>query len=493
MATQAGGFASGYMQAGEYQTQQQQGQDQHQMAMQSLAKGNIELASAQQQLDAMHAAQLELAHMHQGGGAGGGGGTGAGGQAVSGVAGQAYKSSELAFAAGDVYSKYGLFQQGAEFAEKGAKLAEAGSALEVHQAEQSTKMWQHVGSVLETVHENSPSAQQDWDNARMTFPHMFPEEAKHPEVQKFLKMSFKELGPQGLQMLKDASLSAQQQAEQQKTKAESKHIAAQTRWDDAGVLLRQSETREHNARATAIEKTGGKPPTGSEIKDADSLIEADYPGKDPKGYHLYSSEIAERAKQLIRADVDKDTAYKQAYEEVKKGGRLDNLPDKPSKKEQQASEVRGELVDDIDDLIRQIDENPGMLTGLSGRAGEVMEWGKTFSGIGDQATPATTFGEGMHALMLRVPKALTGSGKSAKDERALVGDIANVRKMMTSDATGRAKLSELRDIFARMQGKTITGKGDKVNPHGAVVREGTFNSKKVVQYADGTVDYPEGK
>lgn len=485
-----GGFAGGMMQAAEFQQNTTANSDAHNINMQNLAKGKLDIQQTQQLLDAQTAAMMELKNV----GSTGGPATGAGGPAVSGVAGQSYKASDLAFAAGESYMRHGLIQQGSEFMERGAKLAESGASLEKHQAEQSLKMWQHVGSVLETVHDGSPTASQEWDQVRMTFPLMFPEEAKHPEVQKFLQKPY---DPQTIDLLKRASVTAAEQAEQQKTKAESKHLAAQTRWDEAGVGLRKAETREHDARATAISKAGGKPPTGSAIKDADSLIEADYPGKDPKGYHLYSSEIAERAQQLIRADIDKDTAYKQAYEEVKSSGKLENLPDKPSAKDQKAGEQRNEMLDDIDDLMGQIDEDPSIV-GLSGRWGEVKEWGSTTAtrltgGVPDENAPATKFGAGMHALMTMAPQALGTKGRMTKDEKATLADITNVRKMMTSPETAKAKLKALRDIIARQQGKTISGKGDKVGPHGAVMREGTFGGKKVVQYADGTVDYPEGK
>lgn len=451
--TEVGGFAGGYMAAGEYQTQQQTGQDQHAAAMQDLAKGKLQIQQTQQLLDAQHAAQLELAHH----GSSSGGGKGAGGGEMSGISGQAYKASELSFAAGEVYMKQGLIEQGSEFMEKGAKLAESGAALEKQQAEQSQKMWSHVGSSLETVHTDSPTASQDWDKLRMTFPLMFPEEAKHPEVQKFLKQPYDQ---KTVELLKRASVSAAEQADQQKTKAEIKHLEAQKRFEDAGVPLRQQEAREHSARATAIEKSGGKPPAAAEVNNAKSLIMADYPEADPKGYQLYASEIAERARTLTTSGMDKDSAYTQAYNEIKDTGKLEHLPAKQSAKEAKAGQTRGELIEDLDDLISQIDEDPSVV-GFQGRAGEVAEWGKTMTGLGDQGTPATKFGEGMHALMLRVPKALTGSGKSAKDERALVADIANVRKMMTSSETAKTKLTELRNIFARQQGKTITGKGDK--------------------------------
>lgn len=452
MATDVGGFAGGWMQAGEYQTQQQTGQDQHQAAMQDLAKGNLQIQQTQQLLDAQHAAMLELSHHNTSGGA-----KGAGGPEVSGVAGQSYKASELSFAAGEVYMKHGLIEQGSEFMEKGAKLAESAATLEKQQADQSQKMWSHVGSSLETVHPGSPTAAQDWDKLRMTFPLMFPDEAKHPEVQKFLQKPY---DPQTIELLKRASVSAKEQAEQQKVKAETKQSEAQAAYERAGIPLRQAEAKEHAARAAAIGKTGGKPPPAAEVNNAKSLIQADYPEADPKGYQLYATEIAERAKTLMAADMTRDQAFNQAYQEVKDSGKLERLPAKASKKDQAASEVRGGLVDDIDDLVTDMEATPGA-AGLKGRMGRIGEFASTTTGIGDQDTPLTSIMAKAEAIRLKLPKALTGTSKSAKDERELVASISDIARLGTSDKTAIAKLRAVQERLKAMSAKTITGKGDK--------------------------------
>jgi hypothetical protein len=373
------------------------------------------------------------------------------------VVGQSYKASELSFAAGEVYAKHGLIQQGSEFMERGAKLAESAAALQKAQADQSQRMWSHIGSSLDTVQEGSPTASQDWDKLRMTFPLMFPEEAKHPEVQKFLQKPY---DPQTIQLLKRASISAADQAELAKTKAETQRANAAAKFEAAGIPLRQAEAREHSARANAIEKTGGKPPSGQEINNAKSLIMADYPEADPKGYALYASEIAERAKALTIGGQDKDSAYQQAYQEIKDSGKLNNLPAKASKKEQAASEVRNDLVDDIDDLITDMETTPGS-AGLRGRMGRIGEFASTATGVGDQEAPLTAIMAKADAIRLKMPKALTGSSKSAKDERELVASISDIARLGTSDKTAITKLRAVQERLKSMNAKTITGKGAK--------------------------------
>jgi hypothetical protein len=340
--------------------------------------------------------------------------------------------------------------------ERGAKLAESGAALEVHQAEQQARMWTHIGSTLDTVHENSPTAAQDWDKARMTFPLMFPEEAKHPEVQKFLSKPY---DPQTIELLKRASQTAQQQAELQKTKAETKKAEAASRFEAAGVPLRQAEAREHEARATAIGKAGGKPPPAAEVNNAKSLIQADYPDADPKGYQLYATEVAERAKGLMTAGLGRDEAFQQAYSELNDSGKLKNLPKKPDKKAAEAKQARNDIVDDIDDLIQRMEENPGA-SGLKGKIGRLGEFARTTVGEGDQSTPLTDIVQRAQIIQTKLPKALTGSARSAKEERELTSMMADITRLGTNDPLYITKLKALR---ARMAGDggddTIKGKG----------------------------------
>lgn len=451
--TNVGGFMGGYMTAGNYQANQTQMGDQHQAAMQDLAKGKLEIAQTQHLLDAQAAALMELKG-HTAAGKGGAPGTQGG---VGGMAGQSYQAAELAFAAGEAYMHQGLMEQGSEFMERGAKLVQSGTALEIHQAEQQATMWSHVGSVLDTIHENSSTAAQDWDKARMTFPMMFPEEAKHPEVQKFLSKPY---DPQTIDFLKRASQTAQQQAELQKTKAEAKKDAAETRYADAGVVERKSMAKEHEARATAIGKTGGKPPPAAEVNNAKSLIQADYPEADPKGYQLYATEVAERARGLMTAGLGRDEAFQQAYSELNDSGKLKNLPAKASAKDAKQAAAKNDLVESIDDLISDMEANPGA-AGLKGKLGRVGEFARTTMGEGDQDTPLTRIVAKANMIQTQVPKALTGSSRSAKDERELTGALADITKMGTNDPLYITKLKAIRDRLAGGGDATIKGKGAK--------------------------------
>lgn len=453
MADNPGGFMGGYMAAGQYQSQQQASGDQHQAAMQDFAKGKLEIQQTQQLLDAQTAAMMELKGRSHAG-AGGAPGTGGG---VGGIAGQSYNASDLAFAAGETYMKHGLIQQGSEFMEKGAKLAQSGAALEVHEAEQKEKMWTHIGSALDTVHDGSPTAQQDWDKARMTFPMMFPEEAKHPEVQKFLSKPY---DPQTIELLKRASQTAQQQAELAKTKAETKKAEATSRFEAAGIPLRESETREHNARATSISKAGGKPPPQAEVNNAKSLIQADYPDADPKGYQLYATEVAERAKGLMASGLGRDEAFQQSYQELNDTGKLKNLPAKASAKEVQAKAAKSDIVGDIDDLIEDMEANPGA-AGFRGKIGRAEEWLNTTVGKGDQSTPLTNIVAKAQMIQTKLPKALTGSARSAKDERELTSMLADITRLGTNDPLYITKLRAIRDRMSGGEDSTIKGKGDK--------------------------------
>jgi len=463
----------GYMAAGQYQSQQQASGDQHQEAMQQLAKGKLEIAQTQQLLDAQAAAMMELkGRSHSG--AGGAPGTQGG---VGGIAGQSYNAADLAFAAGETYMKHGLIQQGSEFMEKGAKLAESGSALEIHQAAQQAKMWGHVGSVLDTIHENSPTAAADWDKARMTFPLMFPDEAKHPEVQKFLSQPY---DPQTVDLLKRASMTAQQQAELQKTKAEAKKDEAMAKFEAAGVPLRQAEAKEHSARAAAIGKAGGKPPPAAEVNNAKSLIQADYPDADPKGYQLYATEVAERAKGLMASGQTRDEAFQQAYSELNDSGKLKNLPAKASVQKENAAgkaqaEARQGSVQDIDAIIALLDQGEATV-GIGRKFKNVGEWlASVGSGDDDVESPQASFDGKLGVLISRLPAALAKKGKLAADERQIVRDISDLRKPFTTPSTAKATLMAVRERLMGEDGSVIKGKGDKTTAPVTISSDAEFN------------------
>lgn len=448
-----GGFLGGYN--AQINTQQSQ-----QLNAQALAKGSLDIQMTEMSLKASQAVAAQMADLNGKPTAK----AGAGGQAGPPTpADQARQMSDMAFAAAQVYSKNGLVTQGMEFAEKASKLAENAATIDTKQAEASSKMWTHIGAAMDTVH-----SQQDWDRVRMEFPLMFPDEAKNQAVSKALQEPY---DPKKVELYKRASMTAVQQADVKQKEASTKKEEASTKLEGLRDNLVAQQTREASNRADALGKAGVKPPPAAEVNNAKSLIEADYPDADPKGYQLAATEVAERARQLMSAGQPRDASYQQAYQEVKDRGTLERLPAKAqtaaqTKKAQGMIEQRDQVIDTINDMLGEMDET-GHLTGLTGKLRGILEFGKTLSGFGSQETPEAEFRTNNKVLLATAPKVLGKSGKLAKDERELVAQIADMGRAGTDQKIGRAQLVKLRERLLKMQAgdqekpATISGKGDK--------------------------------
>ena len=148
------------------------------------------------------------------------------------------------------------------------------------------------------------------------------------------------------------------------------------------------------------------------------------------------TDLARRRLGLVDAQTRSASARADA---LKKAGGL-------TKKDQQVLDLRQDTINDIDDLITQIQDNPNV-TGLHGRFSEAAETARTITGAGSQETPAHQFSTTMDALLLKLPKALTGTARSAADERKLVAGIADLRRLGTTDTIAIDKLNKLKSIL----------------------------------------------
>jgi len=99
----------------------------------------------------------------------------------------------------------------------------------------------------------------------------------------------------------------------------------------------------------------------------------------------------------------------------------------------------------IDSLMEQLKEHP-----WDAGARGYLKRGTEFIGSNfgrSTNLPAHKFQADMEALLLQIPKLLTGSSRSAKDERARVDEIANALRLGETAGTGLEKLRALRDIL----------------------------------------------
>lgn len=120
-------------------------------------------------------------------------------------------------------------------------------------------------------------------------------------------------------------------------------------------------------------------------------------------------------------------------------------------------------------------------TGFGGKVARTAETIGNVTGVSNQ-TGAHDFESKLSDLQLLLPKLLTGSSKSAKDERAKVETIARGLKAGDTPQNTKSALLQLKKAIgalpAEEEGKTV-------------VRSGTLNGRKVVQYSDGSTAYAD--
>ncbi|HKS76671.1 MAG TPA: hypothetical protein VJQ82_25880, partial [Terriglobales bacterium] len=100
----------------------------------------------------------------------------------------------------------------------------------------------------------------------------------------------------------------------------------------------------------------------------------------------------------------------------------------------------------IDDIIQQLQNHPSS-AGLIGYGKRFAETIGSAAGISDDA-PAHQLQTSMEALLLQLPKLLTNTSKSSKDERARVDSIANALKVGVTAPIAIQKLQQLKQILA---------------------------------------------
>jgi len=130
-------------------------------------------------------------------------------------------------------------------------------------------------------------------------------------------------------------------------------------------------------------------------------------------------------------------------------------------------------ITEIDNLIAQLKQNPDV-AGARGYVTRGLETAKTATGIGDQTdVHAHQFQTAMESLMTQLPKLLTGSSKSAKDERERVDRIANALKLGSTGPIAIGKLEELKTILQAAK----TQDASEPDEHGFVVGKEYTNPK----------------
>ncbi len=141
-----------------------------------------------------------------------------------------------------------------------------------------------------------------------------------------------------------------------------------------------------------------------------------------------------------------------------------------------------QLIDEIIGIAQQSKGKTLGVTGASGMVSRVIETGENIAGMSTDTT-AHDFQSKLSELHLLLPKLLTNSSKSAKEERAMVETIARGLKLGDTPENTISSARQLKRSISNLPPDTGDGR--------EVTRTGTLNGRKVVQYSDGTVEYAE--
>lgn len=138
----------------------------------------------------------------------------------------------------------------------------------------------------------------------------------------------------------------------------------------------------------------------------------------------------------------------------------------------------------IDALIQHLDANP-RVAGLWGYGTRFLESVKGTLGNDDPA-PAHEFSTAMNAFMLQLPKLLTGSSKSAKDERARIDSIASAISAGVPANVAKQKLLEIKSILANHKASAPKTLADNIPaPAGAPGAKPKYVVGKIYTDANG--------
>lgn len=429
------GVVSGMQQA-------QQDDQSQQLATMALQEGSLKMESEKLAIDQTKQTiakqsmlMTKLANMHE--------------QGAKDPVGQAKALASQGYEIGNAYIESGLPEQGFEMISKASTMEKNSAEISASLASQMREKATLVSNLANNV-KNSADPQKAWQNANMVY------QAQTGQPSPFANHPY---SPDLVDTLVSQSQTALQKADQQEKDAQTNKAKADIKLADATVPLRKAQTEATQARAAALGKVGGKPPSTEEMKEATAAVMAENPAADPNSARTVALGIAERTKSLVAGGLTRDQAQTQAVSEANDKGQLKNLPAKITKETKAAvaqSDLRNDVVNDIDGLIKQIQSNPGII-GAKGYVSRAKELVSTTTGVGDQSTPANTYQAGINALTLKLPKALTGASKSAKDERAKVDKI--VGEGLGNNATiALNKLNELKSILQGQSGNTIRGK-----------------------------------
>lgn len=129
--------------------------------------------------------------------------------------------------------------------------------------------------------------------------------------------------------------------------------------------------------------------------------------------------------------------------------------------------------DEVTNLMREFDDLQSQArfgaTGFGGEASRLSEW---WSGLWDANAPAPAhkFASDIETLQTELPKLITGSSKSAKDERDKVARILNGIGRFTNPSIVKTQLGSVLDTIERRRQRILRGQDEEFSGGGGTTQ-----------------------
>jgi hypothetical protein len=283
--------------------------------------------------------------------------------------------------------------------------------------------------------------------------------------------------PELKKMLHDSVTNELETAKIAESKAHVRASDAEVRVRNSEVPLNKAREKLEDARAGAVTKAGAqaKLPSPAEIKEVTDLIQSDpaterpsdLPGRQSfdASARAAAAPIVEQARIYAAQGMPRSQANRRAVAEAKAKGDLDKV--------QSSGLVTGSPLDKavtlIDDLNKITEDSKKRTLGVTGFAGRLARGVETAENIlGPKVVGAKNakdhiahdFESKSDELQLLLPKLLTGTSRSAKDERDKVATIARGLKLGDTPENTISALNALKEsLIGNRQKPTVLKDG----------------------------------
>lgn len=360
------------------------------------------------------------------------------------------------FAYADAAISTGNFEEATKAANSASQLLKDTSTIQKATFESNIKRLNIMGNLMTGVSDEASWRRANAEyQAEMGEPSPYAKYPFNPDLVEKIKV--------GATSAKDKSIIANQESQVSRRKVENLK-------DTFEMRKIAAETKKINDQDELIRKNGGKPPTNMELEPISDLITSDY-GKalTKEQARTLARPIYSRAQELISSEgLTRDEAINKAYQESKSNGGLKNITPEAKPKDKATG-----IIDDILGQLDAADAAKGTgsgvaerflrrlpVTGIGGMARRFDEAVLDNLGISDE-TGAKQFKSSMQTLRTMAPKLITGSARSAKDEREMTRDIVPGLEAGSSKQATRKALHKLRDLLNGTQGTSAASAPNK--------------------------------